>query len=152
MFISDFAIRRPVITIVTMLALVGFGVYALAHLETDEFPDIQAPIVAISLPYPGAAPETVERELLDPIEEAILSLSGIDEIQSTAQDSFAQVIAVFDFSKPVDQASQDVRDAISAIRGELPTEMEEPIIGRFDPQDLPIVSLVLSCPHSMRRR
>ena len=127
-----------------MVALVGFGAYSLAKLETDEFPDIQAPIVAVAIPYPGASPQTVERELLDPIEEAILSISGIDEIRSTAQDSFAQVIAIFDFAKPVEQASQDVRDGISSIRGELPLEMEEPIIRRFDPQDLPIVSLVLS--------
>jgi HAE1 family hydrophobic/amphiphilic exporter-1 len=144
MFISDAAIRKPVITVVTMLALVGFGAYALLNLETDEFPEIQAPIVAVSIPYPGAAPETVARELLEPIEEALQSLSGVDEIQSTAMDGFAQIITTFDFSTPVEQASQDVRDAISGIRGDLPTQMEEPIIRRFDPADLPIVSLVLT--------
>jgi HAE1 family hydrophobic/amphiphilic exporter-1 len=144
MLISDVAIRRPVLTIAIVAALVGFGIYALASLETDEFPDIQAPIVAVAIPYPGASPETVERELVDPIEEALLSLAGIDDIRSTAQDSFAQIIAIFDFAKPVEQASQDVRDAISAIRGELPVEMEEPVIRRFDPNDLPIVSLVLA--------
>ncbi|MGE3511042.1 MAG: efflux RND transporter permease subunit [Vicinamibacterales bacterium] len=144
MLISDVAIRRPVLTVVAILALVGFGVYALVDLQTDEFPDIQAPIVAVAIPYPGAAPDTVERELIEPLEEALLGLSGIDDLRSTAQDSFAQVIAVFDFAVPVEQASQDVRDAISAIRGDLPAEMEEPIIRRFDPNELPIVSLVLA--------
>jgi HAE1 family hydrophobic/amphiphilic exporter-1 len=68
MFISDFAISRPVITIVTMLALVVFGVFALFKLDTDEFPDVQPPIVAIAIPYPGASPDSVERVVLDPVE------------------------------------------------------------------------------------
>lgn len=143
-FISNAAIRQPIVTIVTMVALVAFGIYAFFSLETDEFPEIEAPIVAVGIAYPGASPETVERELLDPIEEAIQSISGIDTLQSTAQDGFAQIVAVFEFSKAVNQASQDVRDAISSIRGDLPGESEEPIIRRFDPQDLPIVSVVLS--------
>ena len=61
MFISDFAIRRPIVTVVTMLGLVVFGVFALSNLQTDEFPDVQAPVVAVTIPYPGASPESVER-------------------------------------------------------------------------------------------
>jgi HAE1 family hydrophobic/amphiphilic exporter-1 len=64
MFISDFAIRRPVITVVTMLALAVFGIFALINLDTDEFPDVQPPIVAVAVVYPGASPENVEREIL----------------------------------------------------------------------------------------
>jgi HAE1 family hydrophobic/amphiphilic exporter-1 len=144
MFISDFAIRRPVITIVTMLALVVFGVFALFRLDTDEFPDVQPPIVAIAIPYPGASPDSVEREILDPVEEAISGISGVDEITSSALDGFATLTVQFIFEKDLQEATQQIRDQISAIRNDLPPEMEEPVLTRFDPADLPIVSLTLS--------
>jgi HAE1 family hydrophobic/amphiphilic exporter-1 len=143
-FVSDFAIKRPIITVVTMVALVAYGLYSLTQLEVDEFPDIQSPIVAVSIPYPGASPDVVEREVVERIEEAIAGINGVDKLQSKSMDGFAQIIITFVFSKGEQQASQDVRDAISTIRGDLPQEMEEPIISRFDPTDLPIVSLTLS--------
>ena len=146
MLISDFAIRRPVITIVSMLALVVFGIFALFNLDTDEFPDVQPPIVAVSIPYPGASPDTVEREVLDPIEEAISGISGVNKISSSVLDSFATVIVEFVFEKDLQEATQQIRDEISGIRNDLPPEMEEPVLTRFDPADLPIVSLTLSSP------
>jgi HAE1 family hydrophobic/amphiphilic exporter-1 len=146
MFISDAAIRRPVITIVAMLALVVFGVAALFNLDTDEFPDVQPPVVAVSIPYPGASPESVERELLEPIEEAISGISGVDRITSSALDGFASIIVEFVFEKDLQEGTQQIRDEISAIRNDLPPEMEEPILTRFDPADLPIVSMTLSSP------
>ena len=71
MLISDFSIRQPVVTIVTMVALVVFGLIALFQVKTDEFPDVQPPFVSVGLVYPGAAPDGVEREVLEPVEEAI---------------------------------------------------------------------------------
>jgi HAE1 family hydrophobic/amphiphilic exporter-1 len=144
MFISDFAIRRPIVTVVTMIALVVFGIAALARLQTDEFPDIEAPIVFIGIAYPGASPDQVEREVVDRIEDRISGISGLDILRSTSTDGFAQIIVQFTFDKPVDQATQDVRDAISAVRAQLPPEIIEPIIQRFDPSSLPIVSLALT--------
>jgi hydrophobic/amphiphilic exporter-1 (mainly G- bacteria), HAE1 family len=144
MFISDFAIRRPIVTIVTMLGLVVFGVFALSNLQTDEFPDVQAPVVAVTIPYPGASPESVEREVVERIEEGIASISGIDKIQSNSLDGFAVIIAIFHYEKDLQQATQEIRDKISEIRNDLPPEMKEPILRRFDPTDLPIVSLTLS--------
>ena len=146
MVISDFAIKRPIVTVVTMIALVAFGIYALGQLQTDEFPDVQNPIVAIAIPYPGASPDVVEREVIDRMEEGLSSINGIDKLQSTAMDGFGQIIIFFKFEKPTDEASQDVRDAIDRIRGDLPDEMKEPILSRFDPADQPIVSLTLSSP------
>ena len=146
MFISDTAIKRPVITIVTMLALVVFGIVALTQLDTDEFPDVQAPVVAVAIPYPGASPDTVEREVIEPIEEVISGISGVDKINSSSLDSFGTIIVQFVFEKDVQQATQEIRDEISGIRNDLPSEMEEPILTRFDPADIPIVSLTLSSP------
>jgi HAE1 family hydrophobic/amphiphilic exporter-1 len=144
MFISDAAIKRPVITIVTMLALVVFGIVSLALLDTDEFPDVQPPIVVVSVPYPGASPDTVEREVIDPIEEVISGISGVSQITSSSLDSFGNLIVEFVFEKDMQEATQEIRDEISGVRNELPPEMEEPILTRFDPADLPIVSLTLS--------
>ena len=144
MVISDFAIKRPMITVVTMVALVVFGLFALMRLQTDEFPDIQQPVVLTGIPYPGASPEGVEREVLKPVEDAIKGISGVDQIFGTAFDGYAQIVVVFLFEKDVSQATQDIRDAISAIRADLPVEIKEPILQRFDPSDQPIVSLTLS--------
>jgi hydrophobic/amphiphilic exporter-1 (mainly G- bacteria), HAE1 family len=144
MFISDFAIKRPVVTIVTVMALVVFGIFALLNLKTDEFPEVQPPVVAVSVPYPGASPESVEREVVDRLEEAIGGISGVDQVTSQSFDGYAVLIVQFVFGKDLQQATQDIRDQISQIRNELPAEMKEPILSRFDPNAQPIVSMTLS--------
>src|SRR5688500_9227963 len=144
MFISDFAIKRPVVTVVSMLALVVFGIFALASLDTDEFPEVNPPFVIVSVPYPGASPGIVEREVVEPIEEAISGISGVDEVTSQSFDGFGSIFVEYVYEKDLQEATQDIRDAISQIRGDLPPEMEEPILARWDPQDQPIVSLTLS--------
>jgi len=143
MLISDFAIKRPLITVVAMLALVGFGLVALFQLQTDEFPEVQPPVVLTTVVYPGASPEQVEREVLEPIEEAIQSISGVKTISGEARDGFAQIITQFNFSKDLQEATQDIRDAISTKRQDLPQEIEEPILRKFNPTDAPIVTLGL---------
>ncbi|HEY4320427.1 MAG TPA: efflux RND transporter permease subunit [Gemmatimonadales bacterium] len=150
MWISDFAIRRPLITIVTMLTLVAFGVAALLNLQTDEFPDVAQPVVAVTITYPGAAPDVVEREIIDPVEEAIFGLSGVDRNKTTANavDGLAQFTVFFDYNKPVAEAAQDVRDAISTIRSNLPTEMDDPVLSRFDPSEQSILSLTITAPNT----
>ena len=143
MFISDFAIKRPLITVVAMLTLVGFGLVALSQLQTDEFPEVQPPIVLTTIIYPGASPEQVEREVLEPIEEAIQSISGVKSINGEARDGFAQIVTQFVYAKDLSEATQDIRDAISTKRQDLPQEMEEPILRKFNPTDAPIVTLSL---------
>ncbi|MFL5501636.1 MAG: efflux RND transporter permease subunit [Gemmatimonadaceae bacterium] len=144
MVISDFAIKRPMITVVTMVALVVFGLFALWRLQTDEFPDIQQPVVLTFIPYPGASPEGVEREVLKPVEDAIKGISGVDQIFGSAGDGYAQIITLFVFEKDPQIGTQDIRDAISTIRQDLPVEMKEPVLQRFDPSDIPIVSITMN--------
>ncbi len=144
MFISDFAIRRPIITVVTMIALVVFGLASLTRLDTDEFPDLDQPIVFIGIAYPGASPDVVEREVVTRLEDKLSGISGLDKLNSTSTDGFAQITVQFVFSKDVNQATQDVRDAISAVRAQLPAEILEPIVQRFDPNTLPIVSIAIT--------
>ncbi len=144
MFVSDYAIQKPVVTTVVMLALAIFGIFALAKLDTDEFPDVQPPIVNLAIPYPGASPDIVEREVVDRMEEAIAGIIGVKRIVSSSLDSFATITVEFVFGKDVNQATQEIRDKISEIRNDLPPEMEEPILTRFDPADIPIISLSLT--------
>src|SRR5687767_5972159 len=144
MFISDFAIKRPLITVVSMVALAVFGFIAFLRLQTDEFPDVAEPVVFTAVLYPGASPDQVERELLDPIEEGIQGISGVDKVFGEARDGYAQIVTIFLYEKDLKEATQDIRDAISAIRNDLPPEMEEPIIRRFSPNDFPIVQIAVS--------
>jgi HAE1 family hydrophobic/amphiphilic exporter-1 len=130
-FISDFAIRRPIVTIVTMLALVVFGLFSLLRLKTDEFPEVAPPYVSVALIYPGGSPDGVENEVLDPVEEAISSISGVKKIMGSAEDGYGLIIIEFVFDKPLAEATQDIRDAISEIRSDLPDELEEPIIKKL---------------------
>ena len=144
MFISDFAIKRPVVTVVSMVALSLFGVISLLRLKTDEFPDVQPPFVSVGLIYPGASPDGVEREVLEPIEEVISSISGVKKLNGSAQDGYGQLIVEFNFDKPIAEATQDIRDAISGIRNDLPDELEEPVIKKISDTDRPIISLALA--------
>jgi HAE1 family hydrophobic/amphiphilic exporter-1 len=144
MMISDFAIKRPIVTVTVMLALVVFGVFSLFQLDTDEFPDITMPVVTTTVIYPGASPDVVEREVTDPIEEVISGIAGVDRIQSQSMDGYSLIITFFQFSKDVQVAMQEVRDKIGEIRGDLPVEIEEPILGKFNETDQPILSIAIA--------
>ncbi|HEX5060321.1 MAG TPA: efflux RND transporter permease subunit [Kofleriaceae bacterium] len=144
MFISNYAIKKPIITTVVMVALVVFGLIALVRLHTDEFPEVTAPVVNVAIVYPGASPGVVERELINPLEESFRSISGVDTINSTAVDGYANILVQFVFEKDIQQATQDIRDKISESRADLPIEMEEPILTRFASSDFPIISLTLT--------
>ena len=144
MIISDFAIKRPLITVVAMVAMVIFGLFALFKLKTDEFPDVNPPFLTVGIVYPGASPDVVESEVLKPVEEQIGSIAGVKRIMGKAYDGYSMVMIEFFFDKDLNVASQEVRDAISAIRSDLPTEMKEPIVNKFNDTDRPIVSLAIS--------
>ncbi|MEO7191837.1 MAG: efflux RND transporter permease subunit [Vicinamibacterales bacterium] len=144
MLISDFAIRRPVITIVSMLALVVFGLVSLVLLQTDEFPDVAVPLVVVAVPYPGASPDSVEREIVEPLEEAISGISGVQKVSSNALDGYATVLVEFNYEKDLQQATQEIRDKISTIRNDLPPEMKEPVLTRVNPVDFPIFSIAIA--------
>src|SRR5689334_24957908 len=109
MFISDFAIKRPIITVVTMIALIVFGFAALMRLHTDEFPDIDSPIVFVAIAYPGASPDVVQREVVSRLEVKISGISGVDKINSTSRDGIAQIIVQSAFSKLFHQTTHVIR-------------------------------------------
>ncbi len=144
MFLSDFSIKRPIVTVVLTLGLMAVGWMALGKLRVNERPDIAPPILQVSIPYPGASPETVEREIVDRLEKAMRGIPGVHDMRVWASEGSGWFRIEFEFDKNLIEAADEVRNAIASVRYKLPIEMREPIIRRQDPDAWPIMSLSLS--------
>jgi hydrophobe/amphiphile efflux-1 (HAE1) family protein len=150
MILADVSIRRPVFAAMMILALLILGWVSFNRLSIELFPNIDFPIVVVSTPYPGAGAESVEIEVTRPIEDAVNPISGIDYIESTSSEGLSVVLIWFQLEVKSLDAAQEVRDKISAIRGNLPEDIDEPIIQRYDPQTAPVLSLVIAGNRSPR--
>ncbi len=144
MFLSDFSIKRPIAMIVIIIALMGAGLIALTKLRVNQIPDVEQPVLVVGITYPGASPETVERELINRIEKSMQTISGVDQVRSTAKEGSAQIVLIFNFDKNMIEAADEVRNAIGSVRHKLPLEMREPVLTRVDPSAQPILQLALS--------
>jgi HAE1 family hydrophobic/amphiphilic exporter-1 len=144
MFLSDFSVKRPIAMIVIVIALMGAGLLALAKLRVNQIPDVEQPVLVVTIPYPGASPETVERELINRIEKSMQTISGVDKLRSTAKEGSAEIVLIFNFDKNMVEAADEVRNAIGSVRHKLPIEMREPVLTRVDPGAQPIMDLALS--------
>ncbi len=144
MFLSDFSIKRPIATVVLILAMMCLGLLALNKLRVNQNPDVEIPFIIVNIPYPGASPDTVEREIVNRIEKSFQSISGVTRINANAYEGSATFFLEFSFQKNLIEASDEVRNAIAAVRYKLPTEMREPILQRADPSSEPVMSLALS--------
>ncbi|MFZ6767318.1 efflux RND transporter permease subunit [Undibacterium sp. Di26W] len=144
MFLSDFSIKRPVAMIVIIITLMCLGLLALKKLKVNQIPDVEEPVLSIGIPYPGASPETVEREIINRLEKSLQSITGVYQVRSTANEGSASITIVFNFNKNMIEASEEVRNAIASIRYKMPVEMREPVIERRDPSAQPIMQLALT--------
>ena len=144
MFLSDVSIKRPVFATMMMVALLVLGVVSYKRLAIDEYPDVTYPVVTASTTYPGASPEVMERDVSRPIEEALNTVQGIKEINSTSQEGQSSVRVTFNLGVDVLEAQQDVRGQggahppVAAARH--PGPRRDP---RFDPNDRPIMSIAV---------
>lgn len=143
MFLSNLSIKRPIFASVMMLALVTLGIFSYRRLAIDMFPDVEIPILSIVTKYPGASPETVEREVSKRIEEAVNPISGVKHVTSASRESVSLVVVEFNLEVKINEASQEARAKVNAIRGDLPQGIEEPIIQKLDFSSIPIVSLAV---------
>jgi HAE1 family hydrophobic/amphiphilic exporter-1 len=143
MFLSDLSIKRPVFATVLMLALVTLGFFSYRRLAIDMFPDIEFPMVAITTAYPGASPETVEREVTKKLEQAVNTIAGVKHVYSTSREGLSILTVEFTLESKVNEVSQDARSKIAAIRNDLPQGIQEPVIQKFDIGGMPIVSLAV---------
>jgi HAE1 family hydrophobic/amphiphilic exporter-1 len=145
-FLSDLSIKQPVFATMMMAALAVLGIASYQQLRVDQFPDIEFPIVTVTTVYPGASPETVEREVTQKIEETINTVEGVRHVESTSQEGVSNIMILFHLEVTTQVASQDVRSKVAAVRGQLPQDIEEPIVQRIDPGALPIVSVAVEAP------
>ena len=141
MFLSDVSIRRPVFATMMMVALVVLGVVAYQRLAVDEYPDVTYPVVIVQSSLLGASPEVMEREVSRPIERALNTVQGIKELTSTSFEGSSLVRVSLQLDVDVAEAQQDVQAKVARIRRQLPDDMEDPIILRFDPNERAIMSI-----------
>jgi HAE1 family hydrophobic/amphiphilic exporter-1 len=146
MFLSNLSIKYPVFATMMMAALAVVGIASYSQLKVDFFPKVEIPVVTVTTIYPGAGPETVEREVTKKIEEEINTVEGVNHIESISQEGVSNIVVQFEIEVSAVTASQDVRGKIAAIRGQLPREIEEPIVQRIDFGALPILSVGVDAP------
>lgn len=146
MNLSDLSIRRPVfITSVVILMLVA-GLIFMSRLPVDLFPNVTFPVVVVSVPYRGAGPAEVETLIAKPLENEISTISGIKRLSANAQEGVGTVVAEFNLDVDIKYAENQVRDAVTRAKPDMPDDIEEPIIRRVDPADQPILVLSLAAP------
>ena len=143
MFLSDLSIKRPVFAAVLMLSLVTLGVFSYRRLTIDLNPDVEIPLLTIITRYPGASPETVEREVTKRIEEAVNPIPGVKKLMSNSREGLSVVTIEFQLEVKIDVAGEEARAKIAAIRGDLPRGAEDSIIQKLDLNGTPILSLAV---------
>jgi len=144
--LSSLSIRRAVTFTMIYVFVVGFGLFGLARLKVDLYPDISFPVIAIITTYTGVAPADMETLITKPIEEAVASVENIKHIRSQSKLGASLVLAEFDWGIDLDKSEKDIRNNIDFIREYLPDEATEPLIVAFDPQKMPILFMSVSGP------
>lgn len=144
MWLVDVSIRRPVFATMMIGALVVLGVVSFGRLGVDLFPRIEFPYVAVSTVLEGAAPDTVETEVSDVLEEELNTISGIRQLRSVSGEGLSQVFIEFELEENADVKAQEVRDKVNVALAELPADADPPIVEKVDPDAAPILSVMLS--------
>ncbi len=144
MYISDLSVKRPVFTTMVIAALIVLGVVSYGRMDVDLFPDIDFPFVIVTTIYPGAGPEAVANDVTKKVEDAINPIAGVKHIESRSSEGVSFVFAEFTLETEGIVAAQDVREKIASIRSDLPSDIEDPIVQRFDPMSDPIMSVAMA--------
>jgi hydrophobic/amphiphilic exporter-1 (mainly G- bacteria), HAE1 family len=149
-WLAEVCVRRPVFALMLIMALAVGGLAAFPRLGVDRFPNIDLALIYVRTSYPGAASEEVESEVSQPIEDAIATVAGIDELRSISSDGQSFVMVTFNLKRDLDAAAQDVRDAVSSIMNRLPPGIDPPVVQKSDTDSSPIMTLAVSGPRSSR--
>ena len=150
MFLADLCVRRPVFATMFVGVLVVLGWFSYMRLGVDLFPKVDVPTVMVTTFLPGAAPEETEARVTKPIEEAVNTVSGIDEMRSTTLEGVSRVIVQFKLERELDAAVQDVRDKISTVLDKLPEGTKPPLVQKFDIGAVPIVTITVTGYQSLK--
>jgi len=142
--ISDVSIRNPVFAWMLMLGLMFFGWIGFSRMGVSLMPDVDFPVLSISLGWEGAAPEIMETEIVDAVEDAMTTVEGVREIASTSRQGQASVTVEFELNRDIDVALQEVQAKLASIQRRLPRDMDPPTVRKSNPEDQPILWLALS--------
>jgi HAE1 family hydrophobic/amphiphilic exporter-1 len=150
MGLAALCVRRPVFATMLIMALVVLGVASFRELGIDQYPKVDIPVVTVTTVLPGASAEEMETEVTKPIEEAVNTIQGIDELRATTVEGVSRVIITFLLERDTNQAAQDVRDKVAVILRRLPAGIDPPVIEKADPDAAPIMSISVSGDRSLR--
>ena len=144
---SAWSIRNPIAPLLAFALLLFLGIKAFYDLPITRFPNIDVPVVAITVTQSGASPSELEAQVTKEVEDAVASISGIDEIQSTVTDGQSLTTVLFRIEKPTEEAVQDTKDAIDKVRSNLPAGIEEPVVSKIDVEGQAIQTFAVSSPN-----
>ena len=149
-WLASICVRKPVFASVLILLICVVGGAGYVKLNVDRFPKVDFPVVVVNTVMRGAAPEEMETDITEKVEEAVNTISGIDEMTSTTSEGVSTVVITFVLEKDVDVAVQEVRDRINQITYELPRDAETPLVQKFDPDSVPVVILSVQADKPVR--
>ncbi|HQO64503.1 MAG TPA: efflux RND transporter permease subunit, partial [Syntrophorhabdus sp.] len=150
MWLADTSVKRPVFATMLVLVLVVLGIVSYPSIGVDLFPKVDLPIVNITTRLKGASSEIMDIDVTDKIEESVNTINGVKTISSTSTEGSSVVTVEFVLERDIDLAIQDVREKISVIRAKLPTDIDEPIVEKVDPDATPVMWFALSGMRSVR--
>ncbi|HBW23106.1 MAG: hypothetical protein A2X28_04425 [Elusimicrobia bacterium GWA2_56_46] len=144
MKITELAVKRPILTTMSITALVVLGTFSYFRLGVDLFPNVEFPFVVVQTTLRGAGPEEIESSITKPIEESVNTISGIEDLTSTSYEGLSIVLIKFVLEKNGDVAAQEVRDKINAVLAQLPQGTDQPVVSKFDIGAIAVVNIVVS--------
>lgn len=149
-WLAEVCVRRPVFACVLVLVLVVVGIYGYTQLQVDLFPKVDFPVVTVTVTEQGASPQEIESDVVDKIEEAVNTVSGIDTLTSVSYDGVGQVIITFVLEKDINVAVEEVRAKVNQVLPQLPSDIKPPVIDKVDPDAAPILQIALSASDNIR--
>jgi HAE1 family hydrophobic/amphiphilic exporter-1 len=148
-WLAGLSVRRPVLASVIILAMVFLGAFSYSHLNIERWPNVDIPIIVVTVSDPGASPEEIESDVTNKIEDAVNAISGIDHLTSTSAEGVSVVVVQFVLEKNIDVAAQEVQNKINGIP-DLPSAIDPPTVSKIDPGAFPVMTLALSATRPVR--
>ncbi len=148
--LAEICVRRPVFATMLIMALVVMGIFSYNRLTVERFPRVEFPTITVTTALPGAAPQEIETEITDKVEQAVNTISGIEELRSISAEGVSQVFVTFVIERDIDIAAQDVRDKINTVLPLLPRNIDQPTVEKIDPDSAPIMTISVASSRSVR--
>ena len=148
-WLAEVCVKRPVFATMLILSLVVVGAFSFFSLGVDLFPKIDFPTITITVVNPGASPQEIETEITEKVEEAVNTISGIDELRSSSVEGISQVFVQFVLEKDVNIAAQEVENRVQTVIPNLPETAKQPAVQKLDTDAAPVLRISVSAPKSL---